>query len=67
MKLVHLAVALQRNEYTEDPFNEKKFAGRVIVCDRIVHHRRYVVYWDLFNPEQWAMREANYGLRVIRG
>jgi hypothetical protein len=24
------------------------------------HHRRYSVYWDLFTPEQWSAREADY-------
>jgi uncharacterized protein len=23
-------------------------------------HQRYIVYWDLFNPQQWAVRETDY-------
>ena len=25
-----------------------------------MHHKRYAVYWDLLNEQQWAEREANY-------
>jgi uncharacterized protein len=25
-----------------------------------MHNRRYAVYWDLFTPQQWVMREADY-------
>jgi DUF1680 family protein len=25
-----------------------------------MHHRRYTVYWDMFTPQQWAVREADY-------
>jgi hypothetical protein len=25
-----------------------------------MHHRRYAVYWDLFTPEEWTRREADY-------
>ncbi|MBN2475227.1 MAG: glycoside hydrolase family 127 protein [Pirellulales bacterium] len=27
------------------------------------HHRRYSVYWDVFTPQQWAEREAEYQAR----
>ena len=25
-----------------------------------MHHRRYAVYWDLLNNQQWVEREASY-------
>lgn len=31
-----------------------------------LHHRRYVVYWDLFSPERWAVREADYKKELER-
>lgn len=31
-----------------------------------MHGRRYVVYWDLFTPEQWAVREADYRAELER-
>jgi hypothetical protein len=31
-----------------------------------LHNRRYVVYWDLFSPEQWVEREADYKAELER-
>ncbi|HXG68055.1 MAG TPA: beta-L-arabinofuranosidase domain-containing protein, partial [Blastocatellia bacterium] len=31
-----------------------------------MHHRRYSVYWDLFTPQQWARREADYKAELER-
>ena len=31
-----------------------------------INHRRYVVYWDLLNEEQWNEREANYKKELER-
>ncbi len=29
-----------------------------------MHHKRYAVYWDLLNEQQWVEREVNYKKRV---
>lgn len=31
-----------------------------------MHHKRYAVYWDLLNDQQWATREANYKKELER-
>lgn len=31
-----------------------------------MHHRRYSVYWDLFSPQQWVSREADYKAELER-
>jgi DUF1680 family protein len=31
-----------------------------------MHHKRYAVYWDLLNEQQWAERESNYRKEVER-
>jgi uncharacterized protein len=31
-----------------------------------LHHRRYVVYWDRFSPQQWAVRETDYRSELER-
>ncbi len=31
-----------------------------------MHHKRYAVYWDLLNDQQWAAREANYRSELER-
>ncbi|HEX6732504.1 MAG TPA: beta-L-arabinofuranosidase domain-containing protein [Pyrinomonadaceae bacterium] len=31
-----------------------------------LHHRRYVVYWDLFSPQQWTIHEADYRKELER-
>ncbi|HXG66819.1 MAG TPA: beta-L-arabinofuranosidase domain-containing protein, partial [Blastocatellia bacterium] len=31
-----------------------------------MHHKRYSVYWDLFTPQQWALREAAYKAELER-
>src|SRR5688500_10165594 len=31
-----------------------------------MHHRRYSVYWDLFTPQQWVLREADYKAELER-
>jgi hypothetical protein len=31
-----------------------------------MHHKRYAVYWDLLNEQQWIEREANYKKEVER-
>jgi hypothetical protein len=29
-----------------------------------MHHRSYAVYWDLFTPQQWVVREAGYKVEL---
>ena len=41
------ASAGRPNEFTLYPFYR-------------MHHKRYAVYWDLLNEQQWVEREANY-------
>jgi hypothetical protein len=31
-----------------------------------MHHKRYAVYWDLLNEQQWVEREANYRKELER-
>jgi DUF1680 family protein len=31
-----------------------------------MHHKRYAVYWDLLNEQQWTEREANYTKELER-
>jgi len=31
-----------------------------------MHHKRYAVYWDLLNEQQWVEREANYKKELER-
>ena len=31
-----------------------------------MHHKRYAVYWDLLNDQQWVAREANYKKELER-
>ena len=31
-----------------------------------MHNTRYVVYWDLFTPQQWVVREADYKAELER-
>ena len=31
-----------------------------------MHHKRYAVYWDLLNEQQWIEREANYKKELER-
>ena len=31
-----------------------------------MHHKRYAVYWDLFTPQQWVAREADYKAELER-
>ena len=31
-----------------------------------MHHRRYAVYWDLLNEQQWIERKANYNKELER-
>jgi DUF1680 family protein len=31
-----------------------------------MHHKRYAVYWDLLNEQQWTEREANYKKELER-
>jgi hypothetical protein len=31
-----------------------------------MYNRRYVVYWDLFSPQQWLVREADYKAELER-
>ena len=31
-----------------------------------VHKARYAVYWDLFSPQQWVLREADYKAELER-
>jgi uncharacterized protein len=31
-----------------------------------MHHKRYAVYWDLLNAQQWVEREANYKKELER-
>ncbi len=31
-----------------------------------MHHTRYTVYWDLFTPQQWVLREADYKAELER-
>ncbi|HEU4794460.1 MAG TPA: beta-L-arabinofuranosidase domain-containing protein, partial [Pyrinomonadaceae bacterium] len=31
-----------------------------------MHHKRYAVYWDLLNEQQWSEREANYRKELER-
>jgi len=31
-----------------------------------MHHKRYAVYWDLLNDQQWAERESNYSKDLER-
>ncbi|HKU73997.1 MAG TPA: beta-L-arabinofuranosidase domain-containing protein [Pyrinomonadaceae bacterium] len=47
------ASAGKPNEFTLYPFYR-------------MHHRRYAVYWDLLNEQQWVEREANYKKEMER-
>jgi len=31
-----------------------------------VHERRYSVYWDVFTPERWQARQAQYEAELVR-
>ncbi len=47
------ASAGKPNEFTLYPFYR-------------MHHKRYAVYWDLLNEQQWVEREANYRKELER-